>query len=208
MKSSDVSSQQQARKAAGEFANYVHERTGHQLPQSFVLALGEAEWHARTNGSGSVPVAEFAHRATQLFLETLGGPGAKAPATGTASPYYVITPEKLNGARSFYRRHAPGAIPSDLPEQVDTLSPSESTLASVKKAYPIELFLALYLCVSEDLGRQVSTSPSPRLGLTADPGAPPPRARRPFGDAGSSVRRPVSRLFSERILTELLALAQ
>ena len=195
-----------AQRAANQFSTYILERTGRQLPAPLVQQLADAEWRARSRGEPNLAVIAVAQTATGLFLEKLGGPGTRAPITAGNTPYYVITPEKLNGARLLYRRHAPAVVVSDLPEQVGELHPARSTIVSVQKAYPIEALVALYLCISEDVGRPEARLRAERLGRETGSVIPP--NRRPYGELGYFVTRPISRLFADDVLSAILALAQ
>jgi len=209
IKTGRIASPRDAQKAAREFADYIRERTGHRLPQDFVQSLADAEWRARSLGRPNVPITLFADTATKLFLARLGGPGAQAPQTKGSTPYYVITPEKLNGARLFYRRHASQLVAAEIREDTQELSPSVSSTDAVQNAYPIEAFLALYLCVSEDMGRPESRIREERFiqsGTSSTSAAAP--LRRPYGDLGYLMKRPISKVFADDVLVQLLATVQ
>jgi hypothetical protein len=209
LKTGRITSRGDAEKAATEFANYVRERTGYRLPRGFVQALADAEWQARSSGRPNVPIVLFAETATRLFLAQMGGPGAQAPITRGSTPYYVITLEKLNGARLFYRRNAGQLVASEISEDTKELSPAVSRTDAMQRAYPIEAFLALYLCVSDDMGRPESTLREERF-LQSTASATPSTAsqRRPYGDFGYLIRRPISKLFAADVLAQILATVQ
>jgi len=206
-KTTHISTSADAKRKAGEFANYVYERSGFRFPPEFVNALADAEWRARSTGKGSVNVAVLSATATRLFLEKLGEPPTSVPTADRPSPFFIVTPEKFNGARLFYVRHAPQVILSDMPEGARELGPARSNMASVQGAYPVESMLALYACISDDMGRDVSQVKAERQA--GSPGvSAPSNTRRPYGDHGYLTRRPLSTLFSADVMRELLALMQ
>ena len=194
--------------AANEFASYILDRTGHRVSPAFISRLADAEWRARAAGQGNIPIVLLAETVTRLFLERLGGPGAKAPVTAGSNPYYVITPEKLNAARLLYRRHVPQAVGSDLPENVTELNPAASGIGALQKAYPIEALVALYSCVSEDMGRAEFAIRAEKLSRQNGNAKGIPAGRKPYGDFGYFMRLPVSKLFAEDVLDQILGLAQ
>jgi hypothetical protein len=118
----------------------------------------------------------------------------------------VVTPEKLNGARLFYRRHAQQIVFSELPEEVDNLNALTSALESVRTAYPMESFLALYACISEDFGMSEGSVAGLRGALGGQLPASP--ARKPYGEKGYAISRPVSKLMASEVLAQLMALGR
>jgi len=183
------------------FNAFLGERTGHSLSDATILRLALAEWGARLQDQGTIPIDRLAELVTRLFLEALGGPGTTAPAT-IGTPYYVITPEKLNGARLLYRRLAREVTGSHLPYNPGDLG-AESTVPAVKKAFPLEALIALYVCVSGDLGYGGSALQE-RWEKTAASTSP---SGWPFGDHGRLVRRPISKLLTDEVVNRILDLA-
>jgi hypothetical protein len=206
-KTTQISSLANAMRKAGEFANYVHERSGYRLAPDFVNALTDAEWRARSASRGSINVSVLAATATRLFLSKLGEPPTSVPTADRPTPFFIVTPEKFNGARLFYVRHAPQVILSDMPDGVRELNPARADITSVQVAYPVESMLALYACITDDMGRDVSQVRAERRVGSSSVSAPS-NSRRPYGDYGYLTRRPLSTLFSADIMRELLALMQ
>ncbi len=203
LNATSVTSLADAEALAKAFNAYLRERTGHGLSQATVLRLAQAEWLARVKGEGTVPVRQLASLASQSFLEKLGGPNATAPTSTVGTPWYVVTPEKINAARLLHRRHARGVTNSKLPEQPGDLGPN-SRDPSVQRAFPIEALIALYVCVSEDLGFTVTAVEADwrtrRGNTTAAPKG------KPYGDHGYLLRRPISRLLTDEIINRILDL--
>lgn len=200
-----INTEHDARKSAGEFANYVKERTGHQLAPEFVLALADAEWRARSAGKPTISVATFSESATRLFTGKLG---VAAPSTSSngASPFYVVTPEKINAARLFYRRNVSELSFVTIRPELTDLSTGGFADPSARAAYPLEAFLALYVCVTDDLGES-STDLQQKMSERNPESAAANLSvtRRPFGERGVLVKRPVRKLLAEDVLTQLLA---
>ncbi len=195
--------------AAQRLATYLQERAGLNLSPGLVDRLAAAEWPARAVGQGSISVFQLSTLSTRLFIEKLGGSGATAPPTaGGSSPYYVITPEKFNAARLFFRRNSPQVVASDLAADQTELSPLRSSKAAVQVAYPLEALLALYLCISEDYGRSESSLRVEIVSRANSATNPISAQRKPYGDHGFYMNRPVSQLLTEDILSVVLGLAQ
>ncbi len=139
-----VESFNDAERAASNLAAFVAERTGHRLANSFVQGLAIAEWRARSFQRGTISIEGFTVEATKLLVEALAGPGAELPKTSAgATPYYVLTPAKVNAIRSFFLKLY-GPSPG--------IAKVNDTGIDEKNLYPVEAFLVLYLSVSEDPG--------------------------------------------------------
>jgi len=198
-----VTSLAHAEALAKAFNGYLRERTGHGLSEATVLRLAQAEWLARVKGEGTIPVRRLASLATQSFLAKLGGPNATPPANTVGTPWYVITPEKINAARLLYRCHAHGVTNSNLPEQPGDLGPN-SPHPSVQRAFPLEALIALYVCVSEDLGFTVTAVEDDWRKRRGNTSASP--KGKPYGDHGYLLRRPISRLVTDELINRILDL--
>jgi hypothetical protein len=206
VKSTSVRSFLDAQALAQSLNAYLDSRAGVSLSPSTLLRLAQAEWSARQAGRGTVPASSLASVATRAFVDDLQGATAPLPANGIGLPYFVITEEKLNAVRLHYRIYSPDATGSALPENPGDLGPG-SALVSVQKAYPVEAILALYSCISEDLGLGPSALAERWQVTRGRPASSCIRTRHPFGDDGWMTRRPVSKLLTDKLINQILDLA-
>lgn len=207
IKTGSVASLQDARKSAGELANYVYRRTGYRLPREFVTALADEEWRARSAASPTIQVQAFAQKATEIFSNLLQGTDLSAIHREGPTPFYVVTPTKLNAVRLFYRNYVPHLSDAALEPTAKEIDPSRSTDLSIQRAFPVEAFLALYACISDDLGRAEDHLQSSKRMGAKDLNSINLR-RNPFGDYGYVVRRPIGGMLTRDALMTLLAVAR